>query len=526
MTSRLSKMVRHAMIMMVGTFASRILGLAREILTAALFGASGQLDAFYVAYTLANLTRQLLAEGALSAAFVPVFSQTLIKDGKEQAASLARQAMTVLLLAGSVTVLSGMFFSPFLVKIMAPGFSGAKLALATTLTRAMFPFLLFMSLAALVMGVLNSLDSYFVPAIAPALSNIIFIAIVAITGTGLGVWSLAIAVLVGGLFQFGLQWFWSAGSGVLLIPSRPDMKDKELKRMFSLFLPYAAGLSLNQVNPVISRMLASFLEDGAISVLNYANRIIQLPLGLFVIAISQAVLPELSRCSMNAGDNFRIMMRDSLRFTLFIVLPATVGLIFLSEQIVHILFHRGAFNDWAWHATASALAMYTLGLPGMACTTVIMRGLYARSMPRDAMLVTLSSVLSNIILSFMLMPILSFSGLALATSLAFVFSSFVGNHRMSKVLGCPVGILSLSWVVKLFCSLGIMVLSLVLSNYLWIYPSGSGLLIRCLWLLLNILTGMLSFGLTSYRLGFDEWKWIYGAIKHREDRTDNDEKSE
>lgn len=520
MTSRLSKMVRHAMIMMVGTFASRILGLAREILTAALFGASRQLDAFYVAYTLANLTRQLLAEGALSAAFVPVFSQTLVKDGKERAVQLARQALSVLLVAGVATVICGMFFSPFLVKVMAPGFTGTKYTTATALTRGMFPFLLFMSLAALVMGVLNSLDSYFIPAVAPALSNIIFIAIVAATGTRWGVWSLAIAVLFGGLFQFAFQWFWSAGSGVLLLPSKPDPGDKELKRMLVLFLPYAAGLSLNQVNPVVSRMLASFLEDGAISVLNYANRIIQLPLGLFVIAISQAVLPELSRCAMKSGNDFRIMMRDSLRFTLFVVLPATVGLIFLSEQMVHILFYRGAFGDWAWHATSSALAMYALGLPGMACTTVIMRGLYAKSMPRDAMVVTLSSVFSNVILSFLLMPVLSFSGLALATSLAFTISSFVGNYRMSKVLGYPLGISSISWITKLFISLVVMILSLGLIHYLWVYPSGSGIMLRSLWLLLNILAGMISFGVASFSLRFDEWKWIDGALKHRKDGAD------
>jgi putative peptidoglycan lipid II flippase len=177
MSSRVSRMVRHALVMMVGTFASRILGLAREIVTAALFGASSQLDAFYVAYTLANLSRQMLAEGALSAAFVPVFSQSLVQRGKEKASHLARQALWILLVAGTAVVFAGVILSPFLVKIMAPGFDSVKASLAISMTQWMFPFLILVSLAALAMGVLNSLDSFFVPAIAPALSNVVYLLI-------------------------------------------------------------------------------------------------------------------------------------------------------------------------------------------------------------------------------------------------------------------------------------------------------------------------------------------------------------
>ncbi|MDD4705215.1 MAG: lipid II flippase MurJ, partial [Synergistaceae bacterium] len=168
-------MVRHAMRMMVGTLASRILGLVREMLTAALFGATRQLDAFYVAYTLANLSRQLLAEGALSASFVPVFSRTLENKGKDSAQSLARQALSVLLLGGALVVTVGIIFAPVFVGIMAPGFAAEERALAISLTRIMFPFLLFVSVGALAMGVLNSMGSFFVPAVAPALSNLAYI---------------------------------------------------------------------------------------------------------------------------------------------------------------------------------------------------------------------------------------------------------------------------------------------------------------------------------------------------------------
>ena len=261
-------MVRHALSMMLGTFASRVLGLVREIITAAWFGASGVLDAFNVSFTLANLARQLLAEGALSASFVPVFSRVLAAKGKERAERLARQAFSVLLVATILFVAAGVVFSPLLVKIMAPGFDPVKAELATAMTRWMFPFLVLVSLAALAMGVLNSMGSFLVPALAPALSNLVYIVLVVFLASFYGVWGLVIAVLAGGACQFLLQWAWSVRMGVTLLPEWPQLKDPDLRTMLALFLPYAAGLSLNQVNPVISRMLASFLQEGAISVLN------------------------------------------------------------------------------------------------------------------------------------------------------------------------------------------------------------------------------------------------------------------
>lgn len=515
MTQRLSKMVRHAMTMMIGTFTSRILGLIREILTAALFGASRQLDAFYVAYTLANLSRQLLAEGALSAAFVPVFSQTLYRDGKERAKHLAKQACSVLLIAGSLVVTLGIIFSPFLVKLLAPGFDPEKASMAIVMTRLMFPFLLFVSLAALAMGVLNSLDNYFIPAVAPALSNVVFIILVLALTSYSGIWSLTIAVLCGGVCQFALQWFWTGKEGIPLLPVLPEKNDRELKKMLTLFIPYAAGLSLNQINPVISRMLGSFLMDGAISVLNYSNRIIQLPLGLFVIAISQAILPELSRCSLEEKGVFGDLMTDCLKFTLFIVMPATIGLVLISEEMVNILFYRGAFGIWAWKATSSSLAMYTLGLPGMACTTVLLRGLYAQGMPRAAVMVTLSSVFSNLFFSLALIKPLSFNGLALATSLAFTVSAVFGGLLLSKHLQGKLKQFGFLWSLKLLLSVFLMSVLILLTKKMIPFHSDWTLTLRCAWLLGIILASAVCYGIITWFFSFDEWHWIMGALRKR-----------
>ncbi|WP_029165979.1 murein biosynthesis integral membrane protein MurJ [Aminiphilus circumscriptus] len=518
-SSRNARMVRHAFTMMLGTFASRILGLIREVLMAACFGATRQLDAFYVAYTLANLSRQLLAEGALSASFVPVFSQVLARDGKERAVHLARQAMTVLLLLGVAVVLGGIVAAPLLVRLMAPGFAPEIRALAESLTRSLFPFLLFVSLGALAMGVLNSLDSFFVPAVAPALSNVTFIAVVLLFVPSLGIRGLVAAVLLGGLAQLLLQWGWNWKLGVPLFPERPNRDDPELRRMLVLFLPYAVGLSLNQVNPLVSRMLGSFLEGGVISVLNYADRVLQLPLGLFVVALSQAVLPMLSRIAPGENEEFMEFYRDALRFALFVVFPVVLGTVACSREIVHVLFFRGAFDAWAWDATSGALSMYALGLPGMACTTVTMRALYARSRPRDALFVTASSVTVNLGASILLMSLFSYRGIALAASMAFTVSALVGYVRIRRFGGGACEgrnrLFSLEWGKPVGISLAFTTAMILLWKFLLPYPSTASLTLRLLWLGGVACMGGAVYALVTRRLQCREWEWVRSALRRR-----------
>ncbi len=519
MSSSLSRMVRNALTMMIGTLTSRVLGLAREIITAALFGASRSLDAFYVAYTLSNLARQLLAEGALSAAFVPVFTQAMEKSGRDRGRALAQQAVTVLLVSCFVVVVLGIVMSPWLVCLMAPGFDSDKAALAVSLNRWMFPYLLLVSVAALAMGVLNSLDRFFVPAVAPALSNVAYIMVVLLGASRMGVWSLVWAVLLGGLLQMALQVGVAHRESISLIPSLPDRKDQDLRRMVTLFIPYAAGLSLNQINPIIGRVLGSFLQDGAISVLNYANRVIQLPLGLVVIAISQAVLPELARCLLRGEDAFVQTVRDSVRFALFAILPITLGACLVASPVIHLLFYRGAFDMWAWKATAQAMTMYALGLPGMACTTVVMRALYARKLPKQAMVVTASSVVATLGFSLALLHPMGFAGLALASSLAFSCSAAVGVILLSRKLGCPIGIFQSSWILRMVCALGILCLGLVTVTHLYPYPVYSALGMRSLWLLIFAAVGALVYLGAAMLMRFPELVWIRDACRKKDTST-------
>ncbi len=507
-----NNMIKHAFMMMAGTLMSRILGLVREIVVAAFFGASKSMDAFNVAYTLSNLARQLLAEGALSAAFVPVFSQALIKD-RNKALKLARSSMTVFLFLTGCVVIIGIIFAPALVNIMAPGFDEANKILSTGLTRWMFPFLIFISMEALTMGELNSLGSFFVPALSPAFSNLVFIISAPFFAGYLGVYGLALSVLCGGAAHFLTQWIYSIKMKAFLYPVRPDFKDPDLKKILKLFLPYAAGLSLNQVNPVISRMLGSFLEAGSISVLNYSNRILQLPLGLFVIAISQAVLPQLSRVKNN--EEFTEILRQAINFALFVVLPASLGVILISNSFVHLIFVRGQFNKWAWDATSSCLAYSMLGLPGMACSTVVMRALYALSMSKEAFKVTLFSVISTAIFSIILIYPMGYNGLALAPGIAFTLSGLLGLFYVKRKIGINLNLISRSHFIKYILALIIIIISVSTFKFFWSYDPEAKLLIRALWVFSIIFFSAVTYSIFTFIMKFPEWQWIREAFLKR-----------
>ena len=309
-----------------------------------------------------------------------------------------------------------------------------------------------------------------------------------------------------------LQWYWCGKMGVMLTPAVPKRDNAELKSMMYLFFPYAAGLSLNQVNPVISRIFGSFLTGGSISVLTYADRVLQLPLGLFVIAISQAVLPMLSRQDPNDRVGFRDFIRDALRFDLFVILPVSVGLFVLSQETVHILFFRGAFTEWAWHATGTALAIYGLGLPGMASSTVILRAMYARRMPRGAVGVTGVTVAVNLAACLLLMPLFKYAGLAGATAAAFTCSSIYGAWALSRNLKEPLGVFDLRWLTKILSSTVLMMVALYGIKMNLPYPLSGSVGIRALWLTGMVVVGISVYSIATALFRCSEWQWIKDAL--------------
>ena len=403
------------------TMMSRILGFVRDVLTAALLGAGPVTDAFFVALRLPNLFRSLFAEGAFSVAFVPLFAGMVAKDGRQAAGRFAEASLAVLLSALFVFVLLGEAAMPWLLHVLAPGFAAEpeKFALTVALTRITFPYLLFISLVALLGGVLNSVERFAATAATPVLLNIFLIGALTLTHPPSGA-ALAWAVTAAGFAQFLWLMVSCHNAGLTLALPRPRLSP-EVKRLMRLMLPGAFGAGVTQLNLVISTAIASLLPTGAVSYLYYADRLNQLPLGVVGIAVGTAILPPLSR-QVRLGDEAgaRETQNRGLELAFLLTLPAAVALGVAALPILEVLFQRGAFGPVEVHATAGALAAYAVGLPAFVLVKVMAPGFFARHDTATPVKIALGAMAVNVALtlSLGLLTPLAHVGIALATSAA------------------------------------------------------------------------------------------------------------
>ena len=404
------------------TLLSRVMGFVRDILTAALLGAGPVADAFFVAQRLPNLFRSLFAEGAFSAAFVPLFAGTMAQQGKEAARLFAEDALAVLLAALLAFVLLGEIFMPSVMRLIAPGFAEDpdKFALAVALTRITFPYLLFIALVALQGGVLNSVDRFAAAAATPILLNLFLIAaLLMMRRFG---WhdgrALAWAITGAGLAQFLWLMFSCARAGLGLRLPWPRLTP-EVRRTLAIMGPGAIGAGVTQVNLLVSTALASFLPGGSVSYLYYADRLNQLPLGVVGIAVGTAILPPLSRHLRLGEDAAAVETQNrGLELALLLTVPAAVALAVLAQPILAVLFQRGAFSPTDTAATASALAAYAAGLPAFVLIKVLAPAFFARHDTATPVRVAITAMAVNLALTLILMQFLAHVGIALATSCA------------------------------------------------------------------------------------------------------------
>lgn len=353
-----------------GTFLSRVLGLVREQVFAHLFGASLAADAFFAAYRIPNLLRDLFAEGALSSAFVPVFKQKLKEGSKEEAFELAQVSFSVLGLVVTAVCIIGALLSPYLVKIIAPGFEKVlgKAELTAQLTAYMFPFLLLVALAALAMSILNSFDRFGVPALAPALFNIGVIAAAFIICPYLErpIFGIAAGVLLGGAGQFLIQ-----VPGLYRIGFRfrfkPDFRNPGLRRIGRLMSPMIGGLAAGRINIFVNTLLASLLAAGSVSYLTYSYRIMHLPLGMIAVALGTVALPKAS--AQAAADDIAGLARTfyrAIHLCFFLVLPVAAFFVVAGDEVIGLLFEHGRFRPEDTYHTYQALIWFSFGLIGFA----------------------------------------------------------------------------------------------------------------------------------------------------------------
>jgi putative peptidoglycan lipid II flippase len=443
-TERLN--TKAAGIIGLAIMCSRVLGLAREQICAALFGGGGAMDAFTAAFRIPNLLRDLFAEGALSTAFVATFSKTIARGGDAAAWRLADKVATMTTIVLSVLCVLGMLFSPQLVATLAPGFDVGKAALTVTLTRIMFPFILLVSLAALAMGMLNSKNVFGMPAMASSFFNVGSI----VGGVVLGAWldpnfgpraltGLAIGTLVGGALQLGVQLPRLRRLGYHLHPDF-SWRDEGVKAILSLMGPSVIAASTTQLNVLVNSMFASTLGDGPIFWLAIAFRLMQLPLGLFGVALGTVTLPLLSRLAVG-GDipAFRAELSRAMRLAFLLTVPSAVGLMMLAEPIISVLYQHGRFDAHQTAEAAGALRFYAIGLAGYAALKVLVNAFYALDRRKTPMLVSFMAVAVNLLLNWIFTLRLGWGhrGLAFSTGCVATFNFLVlyalMRHRLERL---------------------------------------------------------------------------------------------
>jgi putative peptidoglycan lipid II flippase len=434
-------LVRAAGLVSGLTMVSRLLGLGREMLFAALLGAGVHADAFQIAYRIPNLLRDLFAEGALSAAFIPTWSAALNRAGRERANQLASSAITLLALVMAALVGIGMLGARPLAELLAPGFEAVpgKLELTTLLTRVMLPFLPLVSLSAVAMGMLNAEERFGAPAFAPATFNIV--AIVWAAGLWWGGYPAttvavgwAVGVVVGGLAQLAIQVpaLWRRG---FRLRPRWAPRDPGIRHMLMLMGPATLGLAAVQINIFINSRFASW-ETGAVSWLQFGFRVLYLPIGVFGVALGTIATAGLARrAALGDLEGLRRTLREALRLLAFLTIPASVGLLVLREPIIRLIFERGAFTPADTVATAAALGFYSLGLVGYTGVKVLAPAFYALGQPRIPLLGSAAAVAANLLLVSSLHARFGFRAVALATAVASVVNGLVLLGAFEKRIG-------------------------------------------------------------------------------------------
>jgi putative peptidoglycan lipid II flippase len=527
MTAPRRSLLRTVSSISLATAMSRVLGLVRDQVQSYYFGAGMVTDAFIAAFRIPNLLRDLFAEGALSAAFVPTFTAEREHRGEAAAWRLGNRLMTALLLILGVVTVAIFLGAPWILPIYAPGFDGEQLTLAVTMTRIISPFLLLVALAAVCMGMLNASGRFFVPALAPVFFNVAVIAgviglvpLLARLGVATGL-SLAIGALVGGALQFLVQVPALRGQGFRFRPEL-NLRDTGLRRIGRLMLPAIFGLAATQINILVDTILAS-RYDAAITWLSLAFRLMLLPIGLFAVSIATANLARVSQDAARGDhDGLRDNFGAALRMAALFTLPSTAGLIALREPIVQVLFEHGRFGAHDTVQTAAAAMCYALGLYAYAVTKIQVPTFYALGDTRRPVIASATAVGLKIAASLTLIVLLPrfgidpFLGLALSTSLA----AWTNFSLLAAGLRKKIGVLRGSNVLPLTCGLALVSAAMGYACYalhgaleaLW---SGGGLAGEIVRLGVAVAAGMAIFGVAVLAAGVPEARAAVRGLTRR-----------
>jgi len=437
--SEKKNIARAAGVLGAATMLSRIMGMVRDMVVSRLFGAGLYTDAFFAAFQIPNMLRRFFAEGALTSAFVPTFSEWYTNKGEDEARELANVCFTTLTIVMAAITVLGIVFSPQIVHLMFPGFAAnpEKLSVTILLNRLMFPYIFFVSLVALCMGILNTVRHFFTPAISTVFLNISMIlsALILHDRFEVPIVSLAVGVLIGGVLQLGMQLPVLYKKG---FPIRPRFNPGHpaLKKIALLMGPSVFGVGVYYLNITVGSILASLLPEGSVSYLYYAQRLFEFPQGIFTVSIAQAVLPSMSRqAAAGDMDALKESLSYGVRLTLFITIPAMIGLVFCATPIFSLLFMGGAFDYAKAVNCGVALLYYSLGLTFVALVRVLVPAFYALKDTRTPVTIAFIAFVLNLLFSLALMGPMKHAGLALASSLSALGNMLLLLFFLRKKLG-------------------------------------------------------------------------------------------
>lgn len=507
----------------LATLFSRLLGFVRDMAIAWLFGAGMLADAFFVAFRIPSTLRELLGEGALSAAFIPTFTRTATREGRDAAWDLASAVMGTLVVVLAGVTLLGVLLAPAIVRLLAPGFAEVpgKLDLTVQLLRVMFPYIFLVGLAALFMAILNSLGHFLAPALSPTVLNIAMIAAALLIAPGARnpILPLGIAVLVGGAGQLLIQ-----VPAALARGWRPRLRvaprDPRVWQIARLMAPGVAGLAITQINVFVGTLLASFLAQGSVAALTYAFRLVQFPIGVIGVAIATGALPVMAASmAKDAVEEMKGALQGSLRLAFFLTLPAIVGLIVFRVPILHVLFERGAFTRPVTLLTAEILVGYALGLTFYIGNRILAPAFYAMHDTRTPVTTGMLAVAVNIAASVLLMGRFGATGLALATALASASNFLFLFMRLRGRTGLLGGRRLLRAAARVAVACLPMAAWGILSQGWWDVLAVPRVLPKAALLLGEMAVAAALFGATAAALRCEEVGWALAAIRGRGKRT-------
>jgi putative peptidoglycan lipid II flippase len=508
---------RAAAVVSAATLASRVLGFLRDLVIARTFGAGPSTDAFFVAFRLPNLLRRLVAEGALSSAFIPVFTEYVTTRSRADTRRMLRAVTGLMLLLLAAVTLVGILAAPWILRVMAPGFfaNPGVGELTVRLTRLMFPYLFFVGLAAVAMGILNAHRHFLLPALSPVALNIGIIvgALVLAPRLPEPVTGLALGVLLGGAGQLLVQ-LPLVGVRGLLMPPEIALSHPAVRRILRLMTPVVVGQSAGHLGTVVTTVIASFLAGGSVSYLYYADRLVEFPLGVFGVAVATAVLPTLSEQAARRDQQaLRETLSFALRLAILVSLPAAVGLFVLREPIVRVLYERGRFGPAETAGTAAAVAMYALGIAGFTVTKIGAQAFFALGDTRTPVKVSVGAMVLNCAVAAALARPLGHVGLALATSVAATANALVLAILLRRRL--PGGVIAgarRAWLRTAGVSAG---LALALETAWRLWPPPPGRLAEATWLATAIVGAAAAYVGCHAALGAEEVRLAWGTLARR-----------